>query len=34
MTKGRPLAEQGISVSQLTQHAVELMRHTLASPGH
>ncbi|MFL6578992.1 MAG: TetR/AcrR family transcriptional regulator [Povalibacter sp.] len=32
MTKGRPLAEQGISVPELTQHAVELMRHMLAAP--
>lgn len=32
MTKGRLLAEQGISVSELTQHAVELMRHMLANP--
>ncbi|HKE92807.1 MAG TPA: TetR/AcrR family transcriptional regulator [Povalibacter sp.] len=32
MTKGRPLAEAGISVPQLTQHAVELMTQTLAGP--
>ncbi|HEY5809944.1 MAG TPA: TetR/AcrR family transcriptional regulator [Povalibacter sp.] len=32
MTKGQPLAEAGITVSQLTQHAVELMRRTLAGP--
>jgi AcrR family transcriptional regulator len=32
MTKGQPLAEVGITVPQLTQHAVELMRQTLAGP--
>ncbi|HEY6641080.1 TetR/AcrR family transcriptional regulator [Povalibacter sp.] len=32
MTKGPLLAQDGISVSQLTQHAIELMRLTLAGP--
>jgi AcrR family transcriptional regulator len=32
MTKGRPLAEVGISVPELTQHAVELIRRTLVGP--
>ena len=32
MTKGAVLAQEGISVPQLTQHAIELMRHTLAGP--
>lgn len=32
MTKGQPLAEMGISVPQLTQHAVDLMRNMLVSP--
>lgn len=29
MTKGKPLAQVGISVSQLTEHAIALMRHML-----
>lgn len=29
LTKGEPLAQAGISVSQLTQHAVMMMRHML-----
>lgn len=35
MTKAQPLEQAGITVSQLTQHAVELMRQTLAGsrPG-
>ena len=32
MTKGQPLAQVGISVPQLTQHAIELMRAMLAGP--
>lgn len=33
MTKGRPLAQVGITVPQLTQHAIELIRETLAGPN-
>ena len=29
ITKGQPLAQQGISVPQLTQHAISLIRHML-----
>jgi len=32
MTKGPLLAQEGISVSQLTQHAIDLLRRTLAGP--
>lgn len=32
MTKGQPLAQAGITVPQLTQHAVELVRQMLAGP--
>ena len=32
ITKGQPLAEVGISVTQLTQQATALMRYTLAGP--
>lgn len=32
MTKGQPLAQAGITVPQLTQHAVELLRKLLAGP--
>ena len=32
MTKGQPLAQVGISVPQLTQQAIDLIRHTLAGP--
>ncbi len=32
MTKGEPLAQVGISVPQLTQHAIELIRGMLAGP--
>lgn len=33
MTKGEPLAQVGISVPQLTQHAIELIRGMLAGPN-
>jgi AcrR family transcriptional regulator len=33
MTKARPLAQVGITVPQLTQHAIELIRETLAGPS-
>ena len=33
MTKGQPLAQVGISVPQLTQHAIQLMRDMLAGPN-
>jgi hypothetical protein len=32
MTKGEPLAQVGISVPQLTQHAITLIREMLAGP--
>jgi TetR/AcrR family transcriptional regulator len=32
LTKARPLAEAGISVTQLTQQAIALLRHALAGP--
>lgn len=33
MTKGKPLAQVGIGVPQLTQHAIELIRGMLAGPS-
>lgn len=33
MTKGEPLAQVGISVPQLTQHAIDLIRGMLANPN-
>jgi AcrR family transcriptional regulator len=34
MTKSEPLAQAGIAVPQLTQQAIEMMRHMLAAPDH
>jgi len=33
ITKARPLADAGISVTQLTQQAIEMIRYTLAGTG-
>jgi AcrR family transcriptional regulator len=33
ITKARPLADAGISVTQLTQQAIGMIRYTLAGPG-
>jgi hypothetical protein len=34
ITKSEPLAQAGISVPQLTQQAIDMMRHMLAAPDH